>query len=64
MSNPIDDLYNAIQTLEKIKEEISNIRYTVCGIPSERKDLCDIKNEAIGIVDRHLAKLQGEEDDE
>ena len=63
MSNPIDDLYNTIQTLKKIKEEISNIRYTECGILSERKAPCDIKNEAIGIVDRHLAKLQGEDDE-
>lgn len=59
MGNPIDTLYDTVQTLEKVKAEIKNIRYTVCGIPSERKDLGDIKDEAIQIVDRHIAELLG-----
>ena len=62
MGNPIDDLYDTIQVLNQIKNDIGNIRYTWCG--TERKEPYDIKDEALAIVEKHIAKLQGEEDDE
>ena len=57
MNNPIDELYDTVNTLKKVKADIENIRFTVCGIPSERKEPYEIKDEAVRIVDRHINEL-------
>ena len=58
MDNEIDVRYDTIQVLNQIRCDIGNIRYTWCG--TERKEPCDIKDEALAIVENHIAKLLGE----